>query len=175
MDTGIVLERQFSDLVELREESTIAGTGLFARAFIPKGTILAVKGGRIYTKADLDRADPDVLLHSSLRLWENRFLAGREGMTCINHSCNPNAVMLGTHMAIAFRDIEPGEEITLEYATFWDYPEVKWSCRCGSDNCRGEFSSDDWKNQALWKELLQPNYWPDFFTPWLRHRLIYKV
>lgn len=49
-----------------------------------------------------------------------------------NHSCGPN--LSSEH--IALRDIEAGEELTVDYAEFSD---VNWSmeCHCGSEHCRG--------------------------------------
>jgi ribosomal protein S18 acetylase RimI-like enzyme len=49
-----------------------------------------------------------------------------------NHSCNPN--LSGNHVAL--RNIEPGEELTVDYAQFSD---INWSmeCHCGSKNCKG--------------------------------------
>ena len=54
----------------------------------------------------------------------------------INHSCDPNAfirVVPGQKVAVfARRDIQPGEELTIDYRDP-DHPEV---CHCGADNCR---------------------------------------
>ena len=54
----------------------------------------------------------------------------------INHSCDPNAfirVVPGQKVAIfARRDIQPGEELTIDYRDPY-HPEV---CHCGAANCR---------------------------------------
>jgi hypothetical protein len=54
----------------------------------------------------------------------------------INHSCDPNAfirVVSAEKVAIfARRDIQPGEELTIDYRDPY-HPEV---CRCGAPNCR---------------------------------------
>jgi hypothetical protein len=56
----------------------------------------------------------------------------------INHSCDPNAfirIVPGLKVAIfARRDIQPGEELTIDYRDP-DHPEV---CRCGAPNCRSK-------------------------------------
>jgi len=61
---------------------------------------------------------------------------GGDATAFINHSCAPNAfmrVMPGDRVAFfALRDIQPGEEITMDYRDP-DHPEV---CRCGAANCR---------------------------------------
>ena len=54
----------------------------------------------------------------------------------MNHSCDPNAfirVVPGLKVAVfARRDIQPGEELTIDYRDP-DHPEV---CHCGAANCR---------------------------------------
>ena len=56
----------------------------------------------------------------------------------INHSCDPNAfirIVPGLKVAVfARRDIEPGEELTIDYRDP-DHPEV---CCCGAPNCRSK-------------------------------------
>lgn len=64
----------------------------------------------------------------------------------INHSCEPNCGILlplnATLLRVmALRAIEPGEEITTDYATH-DY-EIEFMperCSCGSAHCRGRIS-----------------------------------
>jgi len=34
----------------------------------------------------------------------------------VNHSCDPNCGLVGAVLVVAMRDIEPGEEITFDYA-----------------------------------------------------------
>ena len=53
----------------------------------------------------------------------------------INHSCDPNAWWEGLDV-VARRDIAPGEEITLEYATFHDERMDPFVCGCGAPACR---------------------------------------
>ena len=54
----------------------------------------------------------------------------------MNHSCDPNAfirVVPGLKVAVfARRDIQPGDELTIDYRDP-DHPEV---CHCGAANCR---------------------------------------
>ena len=46
---------------------------------------------------------------------------------------------------IVGRDIEPGEEITYDYATSETYYLKFKECRCDSPHCRKILSVDDWK------------------------------
>lgn len=53
-----------------------------------------------------------------------------------NHSCEPNTAYNGLNL-ITIRDIDKGEELTLDYATFLDKNMQPFHCLCGSSNCRG--------------------------------------
>lgn len=72
----------------------------------------------------------------------------------INHSCDPNSEVCSKwdHEAdtlrawwVALRDIEPGEEITYDYAFIADVAEP---CACGAVRCRGLIVDDDPENLA---------------------------
>lgn len=56
-----------------------------------------------------------------------------------NHSCQPNTTYDGLNV-IAIRHIQPGEELTLDYATFLDEHMEPFECQCGSTNCRKRIS-----------------------------------
>ena len=62
----------------------------------------------------------------------------------INHSCDPNAWLEGLDL-VARRSIEPGEEITVEYATFIAGTGASFDCHCGADDCRGTVTPQDWQ------------------------------
>lgn len=66
---------------------------------------------------------------------------GGDATAHINHSCSPNAFMRvvpGERVAFfALRDIEAGEEITMDYRDP-DHPKV---CECGAEQCRSRKSS----------------------------------
>jgi len=53
-----------------------------------------------------------------------------------NHSCESNTAFQGLDV-IATRDIEQGEELTLDYTLFLDGEAASFECTCGSINCRG--------------------------------------
>jgi D-alanine-D-alanine ligase len=62
----------------------------------------------------------------------------------INHSCDPNAWLEGLDL-VARRPIEPGEEITIEYATFIASTGATFDCHCGAEHCRGTVTPQDWQ------------------------------
>lgn len=53
-----------------------------------------------------------------------------------NHSCNPNTGYDGLNV-VALRDIAPGEELTVDYASYCNDDAEPFACRCGAANCRG--------------------------------------
>ena len=61
----------------------------------------------------------------------------------INHSCDPSAWLEGLDV-VARRPLEPGEEITLDYATFYDERMAAFACGCGSETCRGTIRGEDY-------------------------------
>jgi len=52
-----------------------------------------------------------------------------------NHSCTPNTAYDGLNV-VAIRDVQEGEELTLDYALFIDESMEPFACQCGSVNCR---------------------------------------
>jgi len=53
----------------------------------------------------------------------------------VNHSCEPTAWLDGLDV-VARLPLAPGEEITLDYATYYNERMPSFSCRCGAAVCR---------------------------------------
>lgn len=53
-----------------------------------------------------------------------------------NHSCNANTRFFGLNI-VANKQIDNGEELTLDYAKFLDENAEPFNCLCGAENCRG--------------------------------------
>lgn len=66
----------------------------------------------------------------------------------INHSCDPNAWLEGLNL-VARRDIKPGEEITIDYATFYNERMDDFFCHCGADSCRGIIRGTDYRESFV--------------------------
>jgi D-alanine-D-alanine ligase len=66
----------------------------------------------------------------------------------VNHHCEPSAWLEGLDV-VARRDIAAGEEITLEYATFYDEQMPSFACHCGAPTCRGTVRGDDWSRDFV--------------------------
>ena len=55
----------------------------------------------------------------------------------INHSCEPNAAIVGTKTVIALRQIAKDSEITIDYSMTDSDPYWSMDCHCGAKTCRG--------------------------------------
>lgn len=134
-------------------ESPIHGKGLFARTNIKHGDIVAIKGGFIVDRQQWAQLEA-VMGVSEIQIEDNFFITPieqqhRDGaMLYINHSCQPNAAIVGQIVFVAMRDIEANEEITADWATTDDL-DYSMPCHCGSAECRGIISGKDWMKPEL--------------------------
>ena len=134
-------------------ESPIHGRGLIARQFIAKGEIVAIKGGYVFDSQTLQ----DVAKHlgpAEITVADGFFIGPlaeqeREGsMIFSNHSCDPNIGVQGQIVFVAMRDIQPGEELTHDWATT-DDDSYQMECECGSPQCRRIITGQDWRKHEL--------------------------
>jgi hypothetical protein len=133
--------------------SGIAGRGLLATASIAAGEIVAIKGGHIVDTATL-RSLPQALQEAEIQIADGFHLAALDEeeyeavMLFLNHSCEPNVGFAGNIVLVAMRAVEPGEELTTDYALFDDY-DGAMTCRCGTPSCRGTIDGRDWQRPEL--------------------------
>ena len=66
----------------------------------------------------------------------------------INHSCDPNAWLEGMNL-VARRVIKAGEEITIDYATFYNERMGDFVCHCGATDCRGIIKGSDYREEFV--------------------------
>ena len=148
------------------KSSSIHGLGFFAVAPLRRKELVGIKGGHIIDKATV-YAHAAIIRNSESQISEDLFIAPLtedeflESMMFMNHSCNPNCVIIGDTLTIAWRDIAAGEELTFDYTTLQDSGLQSFVCSCGSLACRGRVAADDWKIPEL-----QQKY-GDYFTPYL--------
>jgi SET domain-containing protein len=122
------------------KKSNIYGRGCFARKHFPARKKIALYAGELVRGRRRIRARQNQQnAIKVINLNEDTAIDGAVGGNAtayINHSCAPNAFMRvvpGDRVAFfALRDIQPGEEITMNYRDP-DHPEV---CKCGAQNCR---------------------------------------
>jgi hypothetical protein len=133
--------------------SRIHGKGLFARAAIARGEIVAAKGGHILNGEQWTAIEKD-LGAAEIQISEDLFIAPfskeqRQGsMVYTNHSCEPNIAIQGQIVFVAMREIARGEELTHDWATT-DDSDYEIPCRCGASRCRGTITGRDWMRKDL--------------------------
>jgi uncharacterized protein len=54
----------------------------------------------------------------------------------LNHSCDPNCVIMGRTRIVALRRVEAGQEVTIDYSTNVGWDGFVMKCGCGSAECR---------------------------------------
>jgi uncharacterized protein len=133
--------------------SAIAGRGLFAAERVSSGEVVAVKGGHIVTTEAL-AALADPLPNSEIQIADGLHLVALSPeeyepvMLFINHSCEPNVGFAGNVVLVAMNDIDPGQELTTDYALFDDY-DGQMTCNCAAASCRGVIGGHDWRRPEL--------------------------
>lgn len=138
--------------------SEIQGMGLFASKLILRNEIVLRLQGMLFSRDDVKKgyARPE-----SLTGYSHDFYLGTPSTQpsgpdeSLNHSCDPNLWLANKTTVTARRNILPGEEVTIDYATFeidesWVLPT---QCNCNSHACRQHVSGLD-----LTRRFLQLRY-----------------
>ena len=137
--------RDSPSVLEVRP-SGVHGRGVYATKFISKGTrIIEYAGQRISWEETPDDEDNPHTFIFGLENGQviNPEVGGNEARW-INHCCDPNCEAIEEDDRIfiyAMRDIEPGEELSYDYALEIDEPITEksmkeYECLCGSRSCR---------------------------------------
>ena len=145
-----------SPKTEVKESSMIQGKGLFAKEFIKKGEIIAIKSGHITNLQKFNELDKTckqycLQIESCFFLGPKTIEEIKDNAIFINHSCEPNIGFNGQITYVALRDINAGEELTHDYAMCFTNMDTfsNLKCNCGSKLCRGKITGDDWKLKQL--------------------------
>ncbi len=122
------------------KKSAIEGKGCFSLASFQRRRKIAEYTGQKITNAEANRraSRRKLRICAINNRWSLDGSRGGNGTHYINHSCEPNAFMkiLYNHILfIALRDIQPGEEITIDYES--TLHSNKKRCICGAPSCRG--------------------------------------
>jgi len=112
--------------------SGIHGDGIFADSYIPEGASIMVIRGEVISEAECERRENEE--NNVYIFWngDNYIdVAGTDKIKYINHNCNANCHVEDRDeeslWLIASREIQPGEELTIDYG----YDEIYDSCTCG--------------------------------------------
>src|SRR5258706_445498 len=111
------------------------GRCIFANKRFEKNQILFMVGGKVKS----DSYGPNYRIGARwFGIDDKTWLATSRNSYAyyLNHSCNPNSGIRNKVEIVALRDIEKGEEITLDYSITEADPYWKMKCKCGNRNCR---------------------------------------
>lgn len=155
-----------SQKVELRKSKI--GKGLFAKEKIDKGELVIdfstgsgtiLKVGEPYEKKLFADGYDYMVQISDKEMFAATTNEELEDADFINHSCAPNCGIRGSLQIVAMRNIEPGEEITFDYA-MTESTKYSIKCGCGAKSCRKLVTGDDWKIPELQKKYC--GYFSDY-------------
>ncbi|MFW5972682.1 MAG: SET domain-containing protein-lysine N-methyltransferase [Bacteroidota bacterium] len=143
-----------------------AGRSIIAGKTLPAGTVLAVWGGTNNEAADFFDLSPS-RRQISVQVADDLFLVPEtEGAAeWINHSCDPNAGLMGQISVVAMRVIRAGEEVCYDYAMSDGCRYDEFECCCGSSRCRLRITGNDWQIPELWER------YAGYFSPYLQRRI----
>ena len=145
------------------------GLGLSAMEHIPKGARVIVFGGTILNWRQFAEL-PLVLREIPFQIDDDLLF----GVTStedigigerINHSCDPNTGFVSEMKLVALRDIDPGEAITMDYATCISIDDYHLVCKCGTKKCRGVIRGSDWKDPSFTERMF------NYLQPYLRKKV----
>jgi hypothetical protein len=142
--------------------------GVFVCQPVQAGEIMVVWGGQILTVEQLNRLHPKDR-HFVIQIAENlyQFTPGDDPAAWVNHSCNPNAGIIGQIFLVAIHDISSGVELCYDYAMTDGNSQgfTSFKCNCGAINCRRWITGNDWKNPDLWER------YSGYFSTYLQEKI----
>jgi hypothetical protein len=137
------------------------GHGVCATGPIPLGTIVWVRDPLDLTLPLARLAAMPAVMREALDRYMFRD-AHRDMVLCwdharyMNHSCLPTCAGTRFGFEIAVRDIQPGEQLTDDYATLEMVPEESFECHCGVPGCRRWITPADTQAQSgQWYALMR--------------------
>jgi SET domain-containing protein len=154
------------------------GVGVFTRSNIKSGERVIVFGGFAVDIAKLrklkDDHDPayDLAITVGYQVADDIVYTPihRDQLSIaeyLNHSCDPNCGFRGQLDLVAIRNIERGDEISIDYAmaVTTDLFLFKTRCMCNAVACRKRLTSNDWKIPALQKR------YRGYFQPYIQEKI----
>lgn len=152
--------------------SRISDNGMFARERIKKGETVCIVGGNVMTDEEFAAFQATYRNYNAIQVDDHQHLVEDPEVTrnlqgSMNHSCDSSTWMRDEATLVARRDIDAGEEATVDYALFTT--QSNWMldtrCRCGSPYCRRIITGDDWR-----REDVQERY-QGHFSPFINRRI----
>lgn len=133
---------------ELALVSDDIGLGLLARRPIPRGTLTWVHDplDQVLPADFVARLPPlfaDLTVRFAYRNVRGDYVLAWDDTRFMNHSCAHNCALTPFGFEIAISDIQPGEQLTNDYAMLNLEPDERLVCQCGLPGCRGVIGPGD--------------------------------
>ncbi|HEV2390597.1 MAG TPA: SET domain-containing protein-lysine N-methyltransferase [Nitrososphaerales archaeon] len=115
-------------------EAGAKGKGIFAARRIELGELVWDYGGEERWIKEI----PKRVWRYCFQVDYDKYVVPKEGSPgwFMNHSCEPDCVIMGRTKIVALRRIEAGEEVTFDYSTNVGWKGFSMRCRCGMKGCR---------------------------------------
>ena len=123
------------------KETKKYGRGIYATEEIKKGEVVAALGGHVFT-IEQEKKLPSEISDNGIQIADDLVLGiinkqELEDAIYFNHSCNPCVGIKGQIFLVAMKTINPGDQITFDYAmTLGGNEKYEMECLCGSNKCR---------------------------------------
>lgn len=163
-------QSSLSPKVEIRS-SPLQGRGMFAKELIKAGEPVVIWGGNFVNEVKARKAKQQgkAIQQIDDDLWDVFDYETRNDDPSYNHnhSCDPNTWMKDEVTIIARLEIEPEEELTVDYAMFVldENYKMPGECKCGTTLCRHLITGKDWRLPELQKR------YKNHFSPLLNKRI----
>ena len=145
------------------ETTANTGRGIFAKHDIPEGNTIGLITGEEHYEGNQTLTD----VHGNenwIGIGKGTWIDPDFPFSFVNHSCNPNAGIQGSIEVVAMRQIEEGEEITIDYSITEE--DLRWrllsQCLCHQPGCRGEIKSIQFLPRETFEKYLP--HIPDYFA-----------
>lgn len=150
--SGLRYESSLINEKLINKRNNFGQLGVFATSSIKKGEVLAVFVGKVLSESYL-KSLPNDLQKYPLQISNDKFLGWDDKSKFdtaeyFNHSCDPNAGIVGSNMLVAIKDIEKEDEVCFDYA-MTDTISESWDCCCGTKYCRRKVTGEDWRRIDL--------------------------
>ena len=139
----------------LAAHSAVQGIGITTSTLIREGSVVwqMDDNDTVYTLQEImtwATEAQDEFLKYAFQCGEQSFAFCNDIDKYTNYSCDPNMWWSGdgTLTLVARRDIRPGEELTYDYVTADILLDYRMECTCGSADCRGVITNEDYLDAA---------------------------
>jgi SET domain len=143
-------------LIEIRPSQMLKGqVGLFAVRDMQAGT--EIISGRSFEETfepwdsyeslddETQRKADAFCVTASNGIWMPRDFNLMPISYFMNHNCDPNVGFNKDGGFVVFRDVKAGEELSFDYGIAFSDPRFRLECKCGSADCRGLVTGNDWQ------------------------------